>query len=165
MPAPAKRVDGKTRVKEAIAELQVRGEIGDPVEPVTKSSNGISIRTRKNNNKIRKQEKRESMVSWKKRKRQAEAIERAENLKDMFKEKVDKSLQRFKRTNDRKKGWEETNKKIYKMKTENTNIFSLLDVDNADDNKDDDEWSDEGMVTSDWFYFLLTVLFFNFFFM
>ncbi|KAF5102726.1 hypothetical protein D0Z00_000218 [Geotrichum galactomycetum] len=148
VPAPANRVDGKTRVKEAIAELQVRGEIGDASEPVTKSNNGITIRSKKSN-KIRKQEKRESMVSWKKRKRQAEAIERAENLKDMFNEKVGKSLERFKRTNDRKKGWEETNKKINKMKNENKNIFSLLDVDNAGGNKDDDEWSDEGMAMSD----------------
>ncbi|KAF5101898.1 hypothetical protein D0Z03_000497 [Geotrichum reessii] len=142
------RVDGKTRVKEAIAELQVRGEIGDAVEPVTKSSNGISIRNKKNN-KIRKQEKRESMVSWKKRKRQAEAIERAENLKDMFNEKVGKSLERFKRTKDRKKGWEEINTKINKMKTENKNLFSILDDGNASENNKDDEWSDEGMALSD----------------
>jgi hypothetical protein len=146
--APTNRVDGKTRVKEAIAELQVRGEIGDAVESATKSSNGITIRSKKSN-KIRKQEKRESMVSWKKRKRQAEAIERAENLKDMFKEKVGKSLERFKRTNDRKKGWEETNRKINKMKNENKNLFSVLDVENAGDNKDDAEWSDEGMAMSD----------------
>lgn len=148
VPAAPNHVDGKTRVKEAIAELQVRGEIGDAVEPVTKSSNGISIRNKKNN-KIRKQEKRESMVSWKKRKRQAEAIERAENLKDMFNEKVGKSLERFKRTKDRKKGWEEVNKKINKMKTENKNLFSILDDDNASGNNKDDEWSDEGMALSD----------------
>jgi hypothetical protein len=39
----------------------------------------------------------------------------------------------------------------------------VLDVENAGDNKDDAEWSDEGMAMSDWFCFFFGYLLYSLF--
>lgn len=140
-------MDGKTRVREHIAELTVRGELnndnedGTTLKPI---SSGTSITSTRN--RISKKEKRAQQVSWKKRRRQAEAIERAENLKEMLDKKVSNSMSKLKNITERRKPWEEYNKNVIapltkggadKSKKKSNNVFDLLD------NEDDNDWEDD----------------------
>lgn len=136
------KVDGKTRVKEHIAELTVRGELAaDDDEDVGNTSvNTLNSLRSNGSSRISKKEKRAQQVSWKKRRRLAEAAERAENLKEMLTTKVGKSVDKFKGINERKKGWNEYNEKVIKPLTENlggpkkktsSNPFDLLGDDDA----------------------------------
>lgn len=139
-------MDGKTRVREHIAELTVRGEINDEDGSSTVGSARPAVSTR---NRISKQEKRAQEVSWKKRRRQAEAIERAENLKAMLEKKVSNSMSKLKTITERRKPWEEYNKNVIapltpggdKNPKKSNNVFDLLP--NEDENKEEDEGKEE----------------------
>lgn len=146
------KVDGKTRVKEHIAELTVRGELGGDDDDDAGNTSVNTLNSLRSNsstkNKISKKEKRAQQVSWKKRRRQAEAIERAENLKEMLSKKVENSVSKLKTINERRKPWDEYNKNVIApltpgaTKKKSTNAFDLLAA-------DDEPAENEGMDVSD----------------
>lgn len=100
------------------------------------------------NGRVSKKGKKDKshMISWKKRRRQASALERSENLKEILDTKVEKSLVRHGRVEDRKKSWEEVNRKIGKELNKNkaqpksVNPFDLLNQDSHEDINE--EWED-----------------------
>lgn len=148
----------------------MRGELGDlggdnndgngadPTTTITGLPENASVntlnalRTHRTSNKISKKEKRANQVSWKKRRRQAEAVERAENLKEMLGKKVENSLSKLKGTTERKKPWDEYNRRVVKPllhgvaggKKKSNNLFDLLDndVDNTAESKEAMDISD-----------------------
>lgn len=109
--------------------------------------------------KISKKGSRKSKekLTAKQRKRQADAIAKAESLKAVFENKVETSIERFSGIKQRKKEWEDYNKNVVAktVKTQkkgkndageeagSSNPFALLDVDGDDNDDDNDEDNDE----------------------
>lgn len=135
----------------------MRGEInndddndGDVGNTSVNTLNSLRSNSSKSS-RISKKERRANMVSWKKRRRMAEAQERAENLQDMLSTKVEKSIDKNRGINERRKPWQEYNEKVIKPLLEGTtadkaqkptNMFDLLgggDDDEEGDNDDNDK--------------------------
>lgn len=153
-------VSGKTRVMENIADLTVRGEFNNDDDDDNndsskkkKNKTNLSLLTGSSSGKVRKAQK-----SSKQKKRQMEAINKAEALQEIFYTKVQQSKQKFSVIKERKKDWEDYNKNIIKSKSKHDksikdmvehrpkkNAFALLQEDES--SSDNDENNQEEMNT------------------
>ena len=149
-------VDGKTRVMQEVAKLTVRGAYKDKNDEeaerlsAIKYAPALGIRSAEGVNstinKISKKggpggRKSKDKLSARQRKRQIDAIAKAESLKEVLQNKVETSKERFSEMKQRKKDWEDFNKNVVKKsatgskKVKNddndsgpSNPFALLDV-------------------------------------
>lgn len=119
------KLDGKTRVQDKVAELSVRGVI-DEDEDMKPKDKKKAMHIPGVNEGIKKKTSGRKLSS-KQKKRQQQAMSKAEQWLEQREKKVDESVDKFKKNKERKKPWEEYEDVIKKSQNKFDALNQSLD--------------------------------------
>lgn len=115
---------------EHIAELTVRGEYGDDDDDGSQITQSLALGVANaRSNKVSKTGAvRKAKLSSKQKKRQLDAVLRAESLKDVLSSKVEQSKDKFRNIiKERKKDWQDFNKNVIPDEASSTKKTKTVD--------------------------------------